>query len=237
MTQSKISRFVIVMTVFLIMTACGANPNGTMDNGRNSNGNRVDTNDVRQYAHNLRNTDNNNQGMNYRRNNDGFGNNGYNGYNNNIDNIHNNSRVELSEEIADQIADMKEVDSANVLVTDENVYVAVVLENGVMNRSRNNLRNQNQDNGNRVNVRARGENMPGGLKDKIANKVQSLKPNVDNVYVSANPDFVDRVNGFVDQVQEGRPIQGLINEFNTMVGRMFPTNAGPDQNNNNNNNR
>lgn len=199
MIHSKMSRLFIILTGILLLSGCNANPNANEDNGRNMNGNRLNANDVRQYGYNLRNTDIDRMPP------------------RNTNRVHNNSRIEVSQEMADQIASMKEVDSANVLVTDENVYVAVVLENGTTTR------NGNQTNMNRVTNM--NDDVPAALKHKIANKVQSLKPDADNVYVSANPDFIDRINGFVDQVQEGRPVQGFINEFNTMVARMFPMNA------------
>src|SRR5690606_15388489 len=44
--------------------------------------------------------------------------------NNNFTSNHNNTRMEMSEEIAEEITKMKEVDAAYVLLTDRNAYVA-----------------------------------------------------------------------------------------------------------------
>lgn len=158
---------------------------------------------------------------------------------------HDNRDVEVSDEIAEQIADMSEVRSANVLVTNRNAYIAVVLDddnnntqNGTTrsgtNGQRNNGNNIGTNNANNTGTQGRnnngmdmnmqGEDVSSQLKDQITDEVQRLKPNVRNVYISANPDFTDRVSGYMDEIDQGRPVRGLIDEFNTMVRRMFPDN-------------
>jgi len=173
---------------------------------------------------------------------------------------HNNTRLEVSKEIADRIAAMSEVDSAVVLVTDRNVYVAVDLEDGAANGSRRYM-NGAADNGgygnadNGLNSRGRGsgmnnngtagtgglfgsgnerlndgtgfnaDRMTSSLKQRIAERVKAVRPNVQNVYVSADPEFANRLRGYANRLDDGRPIRGLIEEFNILVQRVFPTNA------------
>ncbi|MEK1832384.1 YhcN/YlaJ family sporulation lipoprotein [Priestia megaterium] len=48
---------------------------------------------------------------------------------NNVDN-NNQTRLEVADKAADRIAKLNEVDTANVIVTNRNAYVAVVLKNG-----------------------------------------------------------------------------------------------------------
>ncbi|GMK37664.1 hypothetical protein PCCS19_07180 [Paenibacillus sp. CCS19] len=60
------------------------------------------------------------------------------------------------------------------------------------------------------------------VKNSIAAEVKRMAPSVDHVYISANPDFVDRMNGYWNDVKAGHPIQGFIAEFNAMVDRIFP---------------
>ncbi|WP_379130623.1 YhcN/YlaJ family sporulation lipoprotein [Paenibacillus sp. sgz500958] len=74
--------------------------------------------------------------------------------------------------------------------------------------------------GNRMNNRNGDISM--GIKDKVANQIRSYAPEITTVYVSANPDFVQRVNGYADQARAGYPLQGFVNEFRTMVNRIFP---------------
>jgi hypothetical protein len=64
------------------------------------------------------------------------------------------------------------------------------------------------------------------LKDRIANEVKKMSPQIKDVYVSANPDFVNRMTGYMNDVKLGHPIQGFIAEFNAMADRIFPHRAG-----------
>lgn len=61
------------------------------------------------------------------------------------------------------------------------------------------------------------------IKDKIVAEVKKHDSKIKEVYVSANPDFVERVNYYADEVRAGHPIKGFVNEFSTMVERIFPT--------------
>ncbi|WP_019908798.1 YhcN/YlaJ family sporulation lipoprotein [Paenibacillus sp. HW567] len=64
------------------------------------------------------------------------------------------------------------------------------------------------------------------LKNKIADEVKKHHKGIDNVYVSANPDFVQRANFYADEVRAGHPLKGFANEFRIMVERIFPTRSG-----------
>lgn len=179
---------------------------------------------------------------------------------------HNNSRVELSQEMADQIAAMGDVDSAYVFLTNRNAYVAVKLDAKANQSNRRGMTDRsgggrdgtsvtefgatgNNSNGN-ANGNTRGNmngnmndnmnrntmnDMDDALKQRIAAKVKSLHPNVENVYVSANPGFMQRMQGFADSIDRGRPARGFIDEFNNIVNRLFPANALNDTDTNTNN--
>jgi YhcN/YlaJ family sporulation lipoprotein len=111
----------------------------------------------------------------------------------------------LADQEANKVADLKEVKSAYVLTTDQNAYVAVVLED--------------QNNGNDGNVSKE-------LKKKISDQVKSQNGSINNVYVSTNPDFVDRLRGYADKARNGKPIEGLGEEIADTVKRVFPTREG-----------
>ena len=110
----------------------------------------------------------------------------------------NQTRLEVADEAADQIAELDEVERANVIVTNQNAYVAVVLRDG-----------------------AKGE-VTDRIENNIANQVKATDPDIQNVYVSSNPDFVDRMKDYGERISEGDPIEGLFEEFNEMVRRVFP---------------
>ncbi|WP_199620301.1 YhcN/YlaJ family sporulation lipoprotein [Paenibacillus alkalitolerans] len=107
------------------------------------------------------------------------------------------NRIQVADRAARKIAQMKGIDQANVLVTQRNAYVAAVLDDNRRPLDRK-------------------------FEDQIAKQVRAADPNIRNVYVSTNPDFVDRVNEYVNDVQKGRPVAGFFEEFNEMIIRMFP---------------
>ncbi|WP_025696677.1 YhcN/YlaJ family sporulation lipoprotein [Paenibacillus durus] len=64
------------------------------------------------------------------------------------------------------------------------------------------------------------------VKAKIANVVKKNAHGIDRVYVSANPDFVQRVNSYAAQARAGHPLQGFVNEFRVLAERIFPVRTG-----------
>ncbi|MBM7569228.1 YhcN/YlaJ family sporulation lipoprotein [Paenibacillus sacheonensis] len=60
------------------------------------------------------------------------------------------------------------------------------------------------------------------IKDQIAKEIKQMAPQIKNVYVSANADFVERMSAYMSDYKSGKPIQGYIAEFNAMVERIFP---------------
>jgi YhcN/YlaJ family sporulation lipoprotein len=64
------------------------------------------------------------------------------------------------------------------------------------------------------------------MKDKIAAVVKKADPSIDNVYVSTNPDFVERADYYAEEFRAGHPLKGFANEFRTMVERIFPARSG-----------
>lgn len=109
------------------------------------------------------------------------------------------SRMEIADEAAERVTQLKEVRQANVITTDNNAYVAALLEDG-------------QDN-----------KLSEDTKNKIAESVKAVDPDIDNVNVSTNPDFVDRVQEYADAVERGEPIEGLFDQLNETIERIFPT--------------
>lgn len=104
----------------------------------------------------------------------------------------------LAEKEANKVADLKEVKSAYVLTTDQNAYVAAVLED-------------------RMNGNVSKE-----LEKKISDQVKSENGSIDNVYVSTNPDFIDSMRGYADKAKNGKPIKGFGEEIADIVRRVFP---------------
>ncbi|MGN7360047.1 YhcN/YlaJ family sporulation lipoprotein [Paenibacillus sp. SAF-054] len=74
------------------------------------------------------------------------------------------------------------------------------------------------------------------IKNKISDTIKKSDPSITNVYVSANPDFVQRVSNYATELKNGHPVQGMLTEMSTMFERIFPMHTGTDGNNLNNNN-
>lgn len=110
---------------------------------------------------------------------------------------HNQSRLHIADEAESRVEQLDDVREATVIVTDQNAYVAVVLEGKPKGEGRKNTEN------------------------RIADKVRDADQGLQNVYVSSNPDFVNRLNDFRSRLQSGQPA-GLLEEFHETVQRVFP---------------
>ncbi|WP_173275374.1 YhcN/YlaJ family sporulation lipoprotein [Paenibacillus sp. NEAU-GSW1] len=153
--------------------------------------------------------------------------------NNNIVGSHKNYKMEMSQDIANRLANKNNIKSAYVLLTDNNAYVAVSFAdhfngaNGRLN-SRTNMNNATHK---KFSTMSTGDQaLTAQVKEDIAREVKRMNPSVNNVYVSANPDFVTRMNSYMNDVKLGHPIQGFIAEFNAMAERLFPANAAKNDN-------
>ena len=149
-----------------------------------------------------------------------------------------NTMLEVSQEAADSIAELDGVESAYVLVTDENAYAAVVLDGNVVDDT-DNTDNADAETGTDTETDTgtdtetdtetdtNNNNDPDqvlspDLEDKIAEKVREGNENIQNVYVSLDPDFVERMTGYVDEINQGEPVEGFFGEFTEAIQRVFP---------------
>ena len=108
------------------------------------------------------------------------------------------TRFEVADEAAEKITELEEVESATVIVTNHNAYVAAVLNDETQ------------------------EDVPDDVKAKIADEVKAVDKDINDVFVSVNPDFVEQTDDFADRADQGEPVEGLIEEFNEVVERVFP---------------
>ena len=99
-----------------------------------------------------------------------------------------------------------------MITTDNNAYVAAELDN-------DNKRGNNNRNNDRFDDQLSDE-----VKNKISKIVKSVNKDIDNVYVSTNPDFLDLTNNYANDVERGEPIEGFFDQFSNMIERIFPQN-------------
>lgn len=114
------------------------------------------------------------------------------------DNQNDSPRMKVADKGADKITAIPEIESANVIVTDNNGYVAARLNDG------------------------NGE-LTKDIEKKISDQVKAVDQDIDNVYVSVNPDFYDRMAGYSEDIRAGQPVEGFFDEFIETVRRIFPT--------------
>ncbi|MFJ7826031.1 YhcN/YlaJ family sporulation lipoprotein [Psychrobacillus sp. NPDC096623] len=176
--MNNLMKIVFMMLLIGLLTACGTNNN---DNKATDNAdNATENNDM--IDEDVNDNDNGN--------NDAATGNGT--ENNDATNAH----VELADEVANKITELEEVKSANVLVTDNNAYVAVELKEGV---------NETEE-----------------LKTKISDAAKAEDASFNNVYVSANPDLTKQFNEYGERVRANEPVEGFFDEFTDTVKRVFP---------------
>lgn len=146
--------------------------------------------------------------------------------NDNMNKDNNNNRYEVADKAADQITNqIKEIDQAYVLTTDNNAYVAAVLDNKDTNKDTNtdtDANNNNETNDNNGFDRGQGEELTDEVKDEIKNIVQSADGDIDNVYITTSPDFADLTNNYITDMNEGRPVEGFFDQIGNAIERVFP---------------
>ncbi|WP_244986926.1 YhcN/YlaJ family sporulation lipoprotein [Oceanobacillus caeni] len=136
----------------------------------------------------------------------------------------NNTRYEVSKEAANQISKkVKEIDNVYVLTTDNNAYVAAELDTDNNNNNNNNV-NNNNNNINNNNNDMFDDQLSDHVKKEISDIVRSVDNDIDNVYVSTNPDFFNLANNYSNDVDRGKPVEGFFDQFGNMIERLFPQN-------------
>ncbi|WP_068675672.1 YhcN/YlaJ family sporulation lipoprotein [Oceanobacillus sp. Castelsardo] len=235
--KKKLLSGAIVVTMALVGCQAadeGAAPNGNMDQPRvgNNTGDgmtNVRNNTLERDADRFQNRDgryfNNNDlfdSMNNNGNNrvgdrnDGVRNNG--DRNNGVRNVgdRQNTHYEVSKEAANKISNkVKEINNVYVLTTDNNAYVAAELDTD--RNDRNNNRNNNDND-------MFDDQLSDKVKKEISNIVRSVDKDIDNVYVSTNPDFLDLANNYANDIDRGEPVEGFFDQIGHTIERLFPEN-------------
>lgn len=111
-------------------------------------------------------------------------------------NQNNANKLELADDVAAKITEMNEVESASVLVTNNNAYVAATLKKGVSDSE--------------------------ALETKIADQARATNANFNNVYVSTNPDLAKQFNEYGQKIKAHEPVEGFFKEFSDTIKRVFP---------------
>jgi YhcN/YlaJ family sporulation lipoprotein len=109
-----------------------------------------------------------------------------------------NTNFRSAQNVASALAGKHNIRRANVLLTDQTAFVAV----DIPNTAQRQLTDQ--------------------IKTSVADEVRRVDPSIQRVYVSADPDLFERFQGFSNDLQAGRPVQGIYDRFMELVQRVFP---------------
>lgn len=183
--MNKMLKFPIIFLIVFALSGCGTKNNDTNDQNANT------TNSTNEQGADGQNDMNGNND-----NNDNNSNNNNNTNNDMNNGLNNETKVEVADDAAEKVAAMDEVESANVLVTNQNAYVGVMLKEGTEETDE--------------------------LENRIADEVRNAHEEFNNVYVSFNPDFAERFTTYGEQIRAGEPVEGFIEEFNETIQRVFP---------------
>lgn len=236
--------FSIFIVLSFILVACNTTNEGMR--GNDTDGNNVQPtrhkDDVNNNRNNVRDTRNRDDQLNDRGNGNMDDNrNRDNRNNDNRDNRRNDDeKYDISKEAANKITDeIAEIDHAYVLTTKNNAYVAAALDadddKGDRDNNRTDRNNADQDDNRNRNDAANDRNMRNDdqmdddrltddVKEEISDIVKSVDDDIDNVYVSTNPDFLDLTTNYVNDMDNGHPVRGFFDQMGDMVERLFPQN-------------
>ncbi|WP_052487720.1 YhcN/YlaJ family sporulation lipoprotein [Gordoniibacillus kamchatkensis] len=163
--------------------------------------------------------------------------------------VHDNNHLYYNQYLSDQLSHMYGVRTAVVMTTDKYAYAAVLLDQsgiGTHGAASSNTRTNNagtvvgiynasqpQNDGIRPNEIANSGNghvtvdnhlqLSRGIKQKLAQKIRYLQPAVRDVYISANPDFINAMTGLAQKSWTGQPLDPFVGDFNKIVTKEFGT--------------
>lgn len=108
---------------------------------------------------------------------------------------------QLNDDLSDAVAKLPGVQSAYVMLTDRNAYVAV--NRGV------------------TDTHLSGPQLTEDFRASVAETVQSRSPSTENVYVSEDPVWWSRMQVYTHAVREGYPLQQYVSEFKALIEKIF----------------
>lgn len=159
--------------------------------------------------------------------------------------FHENSRLTYSRELSDAVSNISGVNSAIVMLTDRNAYIAILVDStatGTMGgaaRAETNNSGTSQGFYNAVTggsdadpkqlatgfnsgyTTEHEENLSHPFKQTIAVTVRRLYPPVHDVFISANRDFINQMNAYAQEAWKGNKLDGYVKEFNAACNRIF----------------
>ncbi|UKS25203.1 hypothetical protein LOZ80_26915 [Paenibacillus sp. HWE-109] len=159
---------------------------------------------------------------------------------------HNNTKLDYSQFLSNQLNAMNGVNTAIVMTTDQNAYVALMIDSSAVGTKGTTKETNNQgtnkgfyndsapfddylpsnelNNGyNNYETAVHHDLLSHRFKQAMAEKIRLLQPNIMDVYISANRDFLNQMNSFAQESWKGNSLMPLLPTFNQTVTRVFGT--------------
>ncbi|OPH50678.1 hypothetical protein BC351_35800 [Paenibacillus ferrarius] len=159
---------------------------------------------------------------------------------------HNNTKLEYSQFLSNQLNAMNGVNTAIVMTTDKNAYVALMIDSSATGTKGTTKETNNQgtqkgfyndkqpfndylpstdlNNGyNNYETAVHHDMLSHRFKQAMAEKIRLLQPNIMDVYISANRDFLNQMNSYAQESWKGNSLMPLLTPFNQTVARVFGT--------------
>jgi hypothetical protein len=152
-------------------------------------------------------------------------------------NEHDSQSFGFHPQTAERLSRLPGIEAAYVLVSEANAYIAVVPEgHRPEQEARAEMMQYQVKQSGGVGLFGAGDagrfdwTEQGDFRNSDADRVRSeaartLPGNIETIYVSANPNFVQRVRFYEKEAQERGDLSVYYNEFNTLVQRVFPRDA------------
>lgn len=159
---------------------------------------------------------------------------------------HNNKKLEFSQLLSTQVNTLNGVNTSIVMVTDQNAYVALQIDSSAYG-TKGGIRETNNSGTFRglfnphaphtdgmdpsklntgVNNYETAQNhsqLSHRFKQTIAEKIRLLEPRLKDVYISANREFLNEMNGYARESYSGYSLMPHLPAFNQTVTKVFGT--------------
>ncbi|MBP1992445.1 hypothetical protein [Paenibacillus eucommiae] len=163
---------------------------------------------------------------------------------------HNNSLLSYSQSLSNIVAAANGVNAAIVMTTDQRAYVAVMMDSTATGTKGKTRETNNQgtvtgiynpdtpesdsmdpnklNNGaNNAETAIHHDLLAHRFKQVLADKIRYSAPYLQDVYISANRDFVNEMNRYAQESWKGNSLQPYLLQFNKLVTDVFGTEQVP----------
>ena len=106
--------------------------------------------------------------------------------------------IRVANDAKERIEQLNEIESAIVIISNKNAYIAVVFDEELR------------------------EGLGKDLEQKIIVEVMSTSDMLSNVYISDNQELIIRMKEYSEMLRNGKPLTDTAEEFNQTMERFFP---------------